>query len=259
MNLRETIRTYVKKGISLRVQQPGLPDDGPITPFLRAMSRLDDSGELSPVGVDLAGTINGRKVWVMFVHTGGAGAAPWRGQIILDSKYRGQGQASSSGNVGLVAHELAHVLQRDLKGKHWPGGGLRPTLKTRWVGDSTNYMEALSYMVGWTVEYDLRIHEASTRDSRLRVLESRLATVAGDDARNAARYVLKLYPDSKVYRQNHRLEAKTRDRRIPPGGWQYWLRQCGFSDDTVNHIRNIAQNGEGEWVDPEVTDKIAFG
>ena len=92
----------------------------------------------------------GSYLWIL----GGSGVAPWRGLIILDSEYRGWTDRLTE-TLAMVAHELTHLLQRQFNQPHyWPSGGLHPGFGRRWIGDSTNYMEVISYLVGWTVEYD---------------------------------------------------------------------------------------------------------
>ena len=253
---------FLKKGFTLRMQRPGLPEDGPITPCLRAMAVTSAQGQpLSPVGADVARLFSQRATRVVFIHTAGSGITPWRGLFVLDTDYRGDGQTKSPATIGLVAHELTHLLQRELKPRYyWPDGKLRPSLTRRWVGDSTNYMEVLAYLVGWSVEHDLTAAQAASpglsaaaQERYRRILKSiqdRLATLAGADVQNAARLVLKTYPDNAVYRKNYRLESRLRDGRVPPGSWHAWLRQLGFSSATVDHILLLAAQGQVELIDP---------
>ena len=270
------LRVILKKGVSLQIQRPGLPENGPITPSLNAMSipisdrslhtgnNIISTGErsLSPVGADLASLFAQRIVRVLFLNTEGEGVTPWRGLIILDASYRGEGQTRSPDSIARVAHELTHVLQRELNQPYyWPGGGLRPSRSRRWLGDSTNYMEVLSYLVGWTVEYDLitlqnisadlSTDELTGNEKMLEIIRDRLATLSGPDPRNACRLVLKLFPENPIYRQNFELENRTSDGRIPPGSWHYWLRQLGFSRQAVDHIMVLASQGQEESVDYE--------
>jgi hypothetical protein len=256
------LNIFLKKGFALRMQRPGLTDDGPITPCLRAMAATDALGKpLSPVGADVARLFSQRTTRVLFVHTAGSGITPWRGLFVLDAEYRGEGQTKSPATIGLVAHELTHLLQRELKPRYyWPSGRLRPSLTRRWVGDSTNYMEVLAYLVGWSVEHDLTAAQAASpglsaaaQERYRRILKSirdRLATLAGADVKNAARLVLKTYPDNPVYRKNYRLESRLRDGRVPPGMWHGWLRQLGFSPAAVDHILLLAARGQVERIDP---------
>jgi hypothetical protein len=270
------LSVILRKGIAIRTQQPGLPEDGPITPSLKALSRvklkksmhigdkfLVKVGQpLSPVGADLAHIIAGRSVRVLFVHTAGEGITPWRGLIMLDSEYLGDGQIRSPATIGLVAHELTHVLQREFGNPYyWPSGRLRPTLTGRWIGDSTNYMEVLSLLVGWTVEHDIiasRVLSSSkssielVKEERLLAsLRDRIATLSGSNPRNACRLVLKHFPGNLIYRQNFKVENRSPDGRIPPGSWHYWLRQMGFSRQAVDHIMIIASQGRQEWIEPD--------
>jgi len=253
---------FFKKGLSIRAQKPGLPAGGPITPCLQAMAVRDESGQpLSPVGVDVARLYAGRKTRVVFMHTAGSGITPWRRLIVLDADYKGDGQAKSPTKIGLVAHELTHLLQRDLKNPtYWPSGGLRPRRGRRWIGDSTNFMEVVAYLVGWTVEYDLTAARLASPDlppevqeqirRTLRSLKNRLATLAGRDVRNATRLVLKIFPDNGVYRNNYRLENRLPDGRIPTGPWHSWLLEMGFSRSAIDHIMVIAAQGIAENINP---------
>jgi hypothetical protein len=262
-------KDFLKKGIAQRLQRPGVPEDGPITPSLMAMSAEDGAGQpISPVGWDVRSLTEARGVWVFFVHTAGSGATPWRGQIVLDMEYMGEGQVEGPGHVGLVAHELTHVFQRDLGNPHyWPTGGLRIAKSIRILGDSTNYMEVLAYIVGWTVEHDLLAHEVTSpdlpshakaqRQRRMAKLADRIATLTGPDARNAARYVLTMHPDMGIYRQNHRVEKTFPDGRIPEGGWAHWLQQIGITAQGIARIESIAAMGTLVTVSVEEADQVA--
>jgi hypothetical protein len=186
---------------------------------------------------------------------------------MLDTELRGEGQVKSPATLAMIAHELTHLLQREFNQSHyWPSGGLHPARGRRWIGDSTNYMEVISYLVGWTVEYDLtaaRIGSAgrsvgeNARDERTLVtIRDRLATLTGPDPSNACRLVVKLFPNNAVYRQNFEVESRAHDRRIPPGSWHSWLRQMGFSRQAVDHIMILASQGHAEWID---VDQVARG
>ena len=241
----------------IRIQKPGHPDGGPITPSLLAMSAVKLNAQpVSPVGFDLGRIFRVRRLRVVFLNTGGGGVTPWRNWIGLDSTYLGMGQRTSAYRVALVAHELTHVLQRELKDPYyWPTGGLRPARGRRWLGDSSNYMEVLAYLVGNTVEYDLLIEgldpaPTRERDRRRLILANRLATLSSDPI-NASRAVLKYHPDNRVYRQNYRYELTLSDHRIPPGGWRTWLGSFGFSANSVQHIADIASSGRVEEVSVE--------
>lgn len=255
------LRIFFKKGLSIQRQKPGLPANGPLTPCLAAMSTADGPGRLlSPVGASLARIYAGRKTRVVFMHTAGSGITPWRNLIILDSEYRGDGQTQSPARIGLVAHELTHLLQRDLKNRsYWPSGGFRPARRRRWIGDSTNFMEVVAYLVGWSVEYDLLAASLDSPDlsagqkewtrQALRSIRDRLATLAGPDTRNATRLVLKSFPDNAVYRANYRLENSLPDGRIPPRPWHDWLLEMGFDRAAVDHILVLAAQGNVEHID----------
>ncbi len=195
----------------------------------------------SPAGRDVARLIQAFKVRVAFLPTRGSGATPWRRLIVLDTSYREQGKAESPARVALVAHELVHVLQRELRDpEFWPSGGFRPSLSRRWIGDSTNYMEVVAYIVGASVEIDLLRENQETRIQRL---SDWLATVAGEDASNAARAVVKRYKNNSIYRQNYRAEVRTPGRRIPSQPWAHWLGVLGFEANTIEHIRQLSATG----------------
>jgi hypothetical protein len=261
-SLRQIISTFRKKGFQLRLQKSGLPPDGPLTPWLKAMSAAGESGRpRSPVGAEVARLFSARKTRVVFMHTAGSGITPWRRLIVLDADYRDPAAWNSPAKIGLVAHELTHLLQRDLKpGQFWPSGGLHPSFSRRWVGDSTSFMEVVAYLVGWTVEYDLTAarakdlslsEEVRQRSNRaLPGLRDRLATLSGPDVHNAVRLVLNIYPDNAVYRQNYRLESRLPGGRIPPGSWYAWLGQMGFSRAAVDHIWVVSAQGRVQQVDP---------
>src|SRR3990172_7259819 len=144
-------------GGRLPTQQPGLPGNGAAAPALQAMAETGPSGEpISLAGSELARLVAPLTIRVAFLPTSGSGATPWRNWLVLDTSYRGPGQASLPARVGLVAHELTHVLQRELGDPQlWPDGTLRPSPTRRWLGDSTNYMEVLAYLIGVSVELDL--------------------------------------------------------------------------------------------------------
>jgi hypothetical protein len=261
------LKTFFQKGIKLQFQRPGLPESGPITPCLKAMAVKDAGGHpVSPIGADVARLFGGRKTLVVFTHTAGSGITPWRGLIVLDSEYKGEGQIASPAKIGLVAHELTHLLQRDLRNpNYWPSGWLRPSLSRLWVGDSTNYMEVLAYLVGWTVEHDLIASQGASPDISearrvqaqgvVKNIRDRLATLSGPDARNASRLVLKTFPDNAIYRKNYARENRLPDGRIPPGPWHDWLRQLGFSRQSVDHIMILATQGKVDLIDLKFLEK----
>jgi hypothetical protein len=255
------LKILLNKGLTLKYQQPGLPADGPITPCLKSMAAADNQGApISPVGADVARLFSGRRTLVVFAHTAGSGITPWRRLIVLDAEYKGEGQVKSPARIGLVAHELTHLLQRELRQPYyWPSGGLRPGFSRRWVGDSTNYMEVLAYLVGWTVEYDLIAWRAASPDlavseregleRAMKSLRDRLTTLSGNDARNACRLVVKTFLDNGVHRKNYTRENRLRDGRIPPGGWHAWLHQLGFSYRAVDHLFILAAQGKAAQIE----------
>jgi len=213
------------------------------------MSVAGPGGEpLAPLGAEVARLVDGLGVRVAFMPTGGSGVTPWRKRIALDRSYRGAGQAAPPSRVALVAHELTHLLQRELNdSRYWPSGGPVLSRGRRVLGDSTNYMEALAYAVGWSVEYDLRLAAGETRSS-LGTLEARLATVAGDDAANACRFVVSLFPTNRVYRSNYAFEKGQPDGRIPTGGWRHWMGMQGFSGASLDHLGQLAALGTPQLV-----------
>lgn len=229
-------------GVRVQTQKPGLPADGPLSPALQAMAQTGpDGGPISLAGSELTRLVTPLTIRVAFLPTSGSGATPWQNWLVLDSSYRGPGQASAPARVGLVAHELTHVLQRELGDpQFWPAGTLRPSRSRRWLGDSTNYMEVLAYLIGASVELDLL--EAKGTAAGQRLLDD-LATFAGEDAPNAARYVAKRHPENSVYRKNEREEGRSPDRRIPAGGWAHWLGELGYSATVVERIRAQAARG----------------
>jgi hypothetical protein len=238
----------------IRTQNPGFPDDGPITPSMLAMGRTGaDAAPISPVGFNLNSILRPLRLRVIFLNTGGGGVTPWRNWIGLDFSFMGEGQIGSAGRIGLVAHELTHLLQRTLNDpKYWPAGGLRISRSRRWLGDSTNYMEVLAYLVGGAIEYDFLsagLDPASIRelDRRRLLLSNRVATYCGDPL-NATRAVVKYHHFNKIYRQNYRHETTLPDNRIPTGGWNAWLGRLGFTPDSIQHIQRIAAGGTAESV-----------
>jgi hypothetical protein len=214
------------------------------------MTALRDSGEpISPAGSDVVRLVQAFNLRVVFLPTRGSGATPWRRTIVLDTTYREAGGPESPARVALVAHELVHVLQRELRDpEFWPSGGFRPSLSRRWIGDSTNYMEAVAYIVGSSIEMDLLPdHE----EAKIRRLSDWLATVAGEDALNATRAVVKRFKRNSIYRRNYRVETRLPGRRIPAQGWAHWLGQIGFSAKTIEHIQRQAAAGQPELVTDE--------
>ncbi len=245
-------------GIQLfALQRPGLPADGPLTPSLRAMSAAGPGGNpIPPLGAEVARLVDGLGVRVAFLPTGGSGVTPWRKRIALDLSYQGNGQIERPGRIALVAHELSHLLQRELNDpQYWPSGGLLLSFGRRVLGDSTNYMEALAYAVGWSVEHDLR-QAAGEPPANLRPLHDRLATVIGADAANATRFVVSLFPSNRVYRSNYAYESRQSDGRIPPGGWRHWMGEMGFDDPSLDHLQTLADQGTPQVVTPEDLDRI---
>lgn len=257
-------RNLLKKGISLKKQHAGRSGEGPLGPVLQAISEIREvdpgsskypAESISPVGINLSGIVSKFDLWVLFANTEGSGVAPWRRLIVLDACYQGEGQVESPLRVGIVAHELTHLVQREFKQSHyWPGGGLNPVRGRRWIGDSTNYMEVLAYLVGWTVEYDLTLaqqfdakisqEQRARNESVLATIRARLASFTGAESRRTSRMICDLFPDNLIYKQNFKTELRYPDQRIPPGTWHSWLRQMGFSRSAVDHIMVLAEQGQ---------------
>ena len=167
--------------------------------------------------------------------------------------------------MGFLSHEFTHLLERELKGEtYWPDGG--PSLVgVRFLGDSTNYMEVISNIVGETVEHDLisqipTANRTQVENDRLLQIEEDLATYTDSDALNATRYLVQESWDpnnpgaNEVYRENYLHELTIADHRIPADGWDHWLDEMGFSDDAIQHIKDIASKGTAEHVDPATID-----
>ena len=241
------------------IQEPGLPPDGPVTVGLEAMAATDPSGDpISIVGREMADLIAQREIRVSFIMDGG-GASPWTNRIFLADRYINTHELETPSGTGLLAHELTHSLQRELDDPHfWPSGEPRLSEpRSRLIGDSTNYMEVLAYIVGDTVEYDMlaQIPSPSRSDiMRMDRLANDIATLTNDDALNATRYVVRRYNYVDVYKTNYTVEMGVPDHRIPDGGWDHWLREMGFSDEAINHIIDIASTGTVEHVDPDLID-----
>lgn len=262
-------RLWKKIGVMFDEQKPGVSSNGPIAMTLAAISRAGARGKsISQAGSELSEAIIDRGVWVLFAPTGGDGATPVKGLIVLDNGYRNLGQVSSVTKTSIVAHELVHVLQRDLADpKYWPSGLPRLIRNTRWIADSTNYMEVLAYIVGWIIEHDLESDRLSSPrlststkkqiKKKLEDLENRLATLTGPDVHNAKRYIVWKYKDNFFYKQNYRKEVLTPCGRIPVGGWRKSLKEIGFKEPALRHIKDIASNGLVQQIDQATTDEIA--
>ena len=196
---------------------------------------------MSLAGNDVARLIGRIPVRAVFLPTRGAGVTPWRRTIVLDVSYRAEGQASPPHRAALVAHELTHVLQRELRDpEFFPGGGLRLSRSRRWLGDSTNFMEVQAYIVGTSILMDF----GGTGQANW------LATLTGQDALNATRAVVQRHSTNSVYRHNNRTEAKTPGHRIPSAGWDHWLSVLGFAPTTIEHIRSQSAAGVAKVIDP---------
>jgi len=280
---------YQLYGRLFAFQGPGLPADGPVTLSLTAMSRTDSSGiPLSLVGSELVGLVDGIGTRVAFLEglnsevSGGVGSgvAPWAAQIAIPAEYISTGQISGgtpvaeTARVGLVAHELTHALQRQLDDPlYWPDGkspsilqldhanpSLSPLALARPIGDSTNHMEVVAYIVGETVQYDLLQAELANPamdqldrariNTMMRQIEEDLATYTAPDSLNANRWMMRRHPGSFFYQWNHFTESLLPGNRVPSGGWEESMRDVGFSDAAVSHIQGIASLGTPQVVAP---------
>ncbi len=263
-------------------QEPGLPGDGPITGAMQFISRVDDDGNpVSIVGSELAGLIDDRGgVSIMFsdnlTNGGTAGVVPVKGLIWLPEAYESRTEQMELGKASLIAHELDHILQRDLRefptglpsvsipfsgAGSWPFGpeGFQPITSAGLygfpiVGDFTLYMEVQSNIVAEAIKYDLLADELSnlqpgtfeyvSLEGQMGTIQNVLATFTGDPE-NAVAFVV----DRQTGRDPHGMylgefvrEVAT-GGRIPPGGWQFWLEQQGFSQAAIGHIEEVAQGG----------------
>jgi hypothetical protein len=236
----------------LTVQEPGLPPDGPLTAAYEAMMVVGPTGDpASIVGTELVDLMRDRRVNVSFILPSGSGASPWEGRILLAERLVDPSKLDVPENAALVGHELTHDLQRDINDpRFWPDGGLKfEEPKRGYIGDSTNYMEVLAYIVGDTIEYDLLLQKSTvvvlTVDEldRLREIEDTLATLTDPDAWSAAQSIAADHQNCEVYLNNFVLENSLPDHRIPPGGWQHWLRETGFSDASIDYIETISARG----------------
>ncbi len=241
-------------GKFLALQGPGLRPNDPVTLSLIAMDAVDSNGNpISPVGSKLVDLVDGLGVRVAFLGSGG-GVSPWVGQIVIPESYLGAGQVTASSpryeaaRVGLVAHELTHAAQRELNSPAYAPAVL----------DSTNYMEVVAYIVGETVEYDMLQAKLSAGgllgpdlseiEAQLLRIEKDLATYTSADGLNANRYMLVSHPDTPIYQLNHVMESLIPGNRIPPGGWEQFMRDIDFTDVEIDHVEAIASLGVAETV-----------
>jgi hypothetical protein len=159
---------------------------------------------------------------------------------------------STTARVALEAHELTHDLQRQLADL-----SLLPLALARPIGDSTNHLEVVAYIVGETVQYgmlqaELMIPQLPQQDlaairRAMETIQDDLATFTGPDAMNANRYLLKSH-GGLCYRWNHLTESLIPGNRIPPAGWEQSMRDVGFGDAAIVHIRGIAAQGTAKVV-----------
>ena len=246
-----------------------VPSEVALASSLNQMSQLDpvSNKPISPVGADVSRLINkrgGANVLPLALPTDRGGMVPWRGYVVMGLDWGDNKITGGSLTAGGVAHELTHVLERDLDDPtYWPSGAA-PNSTGLWYFDSTNHMEAVSYLIGFTVQYDLlaaRLADPSLTpadrnaiiNDDLPKLADRIATFAGPDSANATRYVV-AYGDNPVYDGNYVKELQYPDKRIPSGGWESSLKQMGFSNDSIQHIKSIAAKGTVEYIAPTKID-----
>ena len=127
-------------------------------------------------------------------------------------------------------------------------------------------MEVLSNIVGQTVEYGLLVAQIppggqiTNPPPRLIEIQNNLATYTDWDALNASRYLVteSWNPNdpsaNRVYRANYVHELAVAGHRIPAGGWDHWLKEMGFTDESIQHIKDIASQGTLSSVDEASID-----
>ncbi|MFV2045019.1 MAG: hypothetical protein ACC700_17500 [Anaerolineales bacterium] len=254
------------------VQEAGLPADGPITSAMAALAETDSNGiPISIVGAELVQLIENRGgVNVHFsdlLTRGRNGVAPIRGLIVVPNRYMDASYQSVRENSLLVGHELAHVLQRDLPefpdgyapAGSWiydSDGRLSPLsfeTGSPVVGDFTLYMEVQSNIVTDTIQYDQLAAERSSYptgspqyvalSSEMQLIADDLATYTGNPA-DAAAYILQDYRwSAPSFYEGEMVREVIFGPRIPPGGWEHWLAEQGFSEAAIKHIADIAGSG----------------
>jgi len=204
-----------------------------------------------------------------------AGVTPFKGLVVLPNAYIDPHTQSTAGNAALVGHELAHILQRDLPefpngiplDGSWPMAGSWPVTPDGVdpgsfeygfpiLGDFTLYMEVQSNIVGKAVEYDLLAAQlaslpAGSLDAidiadRMDGLANDIATYTGTAA-DAAAYVVQDYDGHEMY-VGEMVKEVVFGARIPDGGWEHWLSQQGFSNEAIDRIQEIANQGAPESV-----------
>src|SRR3990170_1308393 len=266
-------KEVVRDLLTPKRQRPGFPADGPITRAIELLSAVDANGDpISVVGADLARLIYARGgVTVSFsdVLTGGghAGVTPLKGWIWIPESLSILSNQEQEDVVAWIAHELAHVLQRDLSAfpdggpgaGSWPWGpygevsasGLFLSDTSAIVGDFTLYMEVQSNIVDKAIYYDLleaRLQSLPQNDPQIKittdlmqVLANHLANYTGSAA-DACGYVLQEHGLHGMY-LGEMVREVAFGARIPSGGWQYWLMEQGFSEDAIRQISEIAATG----------------
>ena len=214
------------KYVSIQMQRSCMIEGDPLTEYLRLMSN-------TIVGKDIGDIFFWKKTRVVFLPIGGCGVAPFQGTILLDNIYRDRPMETKY--ITIVAHELAHLLQRELDIPEWfPSGNFKPSLTKRWIGDSTNYMEVLAYLVGWAIWYDLSSNPLVRLD-----LSGHIRILTGNKYA-ACEHIRDKFYWVDVYKKNQILEDRTPLNRIPPGEWWEWLGYMGFTNASINRIFDIA-------------------
>jgi hypothetical protein len=271
---------FIYQNIGLQV--PGFPENGPITEALETLSEVDASGNpFSIVGADvvrLSERRGGVFVWFSDTLTGGnAGVAPMRGLIWLPEDYRNSAVQGQIDEAILIAHELGHVFQRDLlefpdgtptftpRAMHtgswpWTPDGYRPfdfsfEYGAPFVGDFTLYMEVQSNIIDNAIYYEFLEAKRSELlligdpemeipeiEADMDTIANKLATYTGN-AEVACAYVVHDHGERGTMYIGEMVKEVTFGTRIPPGGWEYWLRRQGFSEEAIQRILDIASRG----------------
>jgi hypothetical protein len=207
---------------------------------------------------------------------GGAGVAPMKGLVWLPDSFANPDNQMEIYEARVTAHELAHLLQRDLpefpdgtptfipRAMHtgswpWNPDGFRPfdfsfEYGAPIVGDFTLYMEVQSNIVEKAIHYDLleayRSELQLTGDpdrlipgvvSEMNEIANSLATYTGD-SEVACAYVVHESEGYGMY-VGEMVKELSFGTRIPPGGWEYWLRRQGFSEEAIQRIVDISSQG----------------
>jgi hypothetical protein len=253
-----------------RIQEPGLPIDGPITEALEQLSAVDGSGNpISIMGTEIVRLLDERGgvqiAFADYLTSGGsAGLVPVKGYVFLPERYLDPTIQEQPGVFRLIAHELEHVFQRDLP--EYPDGldpaGVWPyNLEGKldplgfdygaFAGDFTLYMEVQSNIVEITIEHDFLNAQLTALpvgdprripvEANMQNLADRLATYIGDPE-TACAFVVQDHPHTSIYLGEMVTEI-LEGARIPSGGWEQSFREQGMLDHALQHIETIAGTG----------------